>query len=164
MMKNVTNSERPMMIWLAGVPCNERAVRSKESTMTMRVKLVIKRIIEGARVKSVMANSTLMPTSTSCPCAPVSTPKFRRKGTELVALFETLANELLWAWSRAAPGQFKIKTSNQKRTIPASRGRQHEGAVGWMTKAGRGSLVIVQLWAPQPEVSETVLDDGPGTP
>ena len=58
-------SDRPMMIWLAGVPCRESAVRTNESTMTMRVKQVISRRIEGASVSSVMMTSTLTALSTS---------------------------------------------------------------------------------------------------
>jgi len=53
MMKNVMKRDRPMMIWLAGVPWSESAVRTKESTITMRVKLVIRRMIDGARVNKV---------------------------------------------------------------------------------------------------------------
>ncbi len=54
-----------MMIWLEGVPCRESAERTNESTMTMRVKQVISRMIEGASVNSVMMASTLMAPSTS---------------------------------------------------------------------------------------------------
>ena len=57
-----------MMIWLAGVPCSDNAERTNDSTITMRVKHVIKRMIEGARVNSVMVNRTLIATSTSCGC------------------------------------------------------------------------------------------------
>ncbi len=54
-----------MKIWLEGAPCSESAERTKESTMTMRVKQVISRMIDGASVSSVMTASTLIAPSTS---------------------------------------------------------------------------------------------------
>ncbi len=53
------------MIWLAGEPCNCRALRTNESTMTMRVKQVINSRIEGASVSKVREKRILMPMSTS---------------------------------------------------------------------------------------------------
>jgi len=41
MMKNVMNRESPMIIWFAGAPCNDNALRMNERTITIRVKLVI---------------------------------------------------------------------------------------------------------------------------
>ena len=65
MMKNVKNKDNPMMIWLDGAPCRERAERTKESTMTIRVKHVISKRIEGASVSIVMMATTLIALSTS---------------------------------------------------------------------------------------------------
>src|SRR5688572_25537278 len=75
-------SESPMRIWLAGVPCNASAERTKDSTITMRVKLVIKRIMEGASVSRVMAKRILIAPSTSCGCCEASTPRFTLNGTK----------------------------------------------------------------------------------
>jgi hypothetical protein len=54
-----------MITWLAGAACSDKAVRTKESTMAMRMKQVMSRMIDGASVRSVMTNRTLMATSTS---------------------------------------------------------------------------------------------------
>ena len=49
--------------------------------MTMRVKHVISRMIEGASVSSVMVKRTLIATSTSCGgCCEPSTPRFNLNG------------------------------------------------------------------------------------
>ena len=56
MTKNVKNSESPTMIWLDGAPCRDRAERTKDRTMTMRVKQVIKRMMDGASVSRVMTD------------------------------------------------------------------------------------------------------------
>src|ERR1039458_5262828 len=65
MTKKVMNSDRPMMIWLPGEPCNCSAERTKPSTMATRVKQVISSRIEGASDSSVMVKRILMPLSTS---------------------------------------------------------------------------------------------------
>src|ERR1700722_8558807 len=77
MMKNVRNSDKPMIIWLEGVPCNESAERTNESTMTMRVKQVIRRMMDGASDSSVMTASTLMALSMSSGWPRPFKPMFR---------------------------------------------------------------------------------------
>ena len=54
MMNSVRKSERPMTIWFDGALCTPKAVRTKPSTITMRVKLVISMTMAGARVSTVM--------------------------------------------------------------------------------------------------------------
>ena len=83
MMKNVMNSDRPMMIWLPGEPCNCRADRTNPSTIATRVKQVIRSRIEGASDNSVMRNRTLMPESTSG--APLLGPMEMDSGPSVVA-------------------------------------------------------------------------------
>src|SRR5436309_14094897 len=73
--------ERPIRIWLAGVPWRASAERTKESTITIRVKLVIRRMIEGASVRSVIANRILIAESTSWGCCAASTPRLNLNGT-----------------------------------------------------------------------------------
>ncbi len=75
------NSDRPMMIWLAGVPCNCSALRTNESTMTTRVKQVINSKIEGASDSSVRKNRTLIPMSTFC--GPLFAPSEIETGPKL---------------------------------------------------------------------------------
>jgi hypothetical protein len=78
MMKKVRNSDNPMMIWLEGAPCSERAERTKESTMTIRVKQVINKMMDGASVSSVMTARTLMALSTSTGWLKPLAPMFKR--------------------------------------------------------------------------------------
>jgi hypothetical protein len=72
------NSDRPMMIWLAGAPCNCSALRTNESTMTTRVKQVINSKIEGASDSSVRRNRILIPMSTFC--VPLLPPRLMETG------------------------------------------------------------------------------------
>ena len=95
------NSDSPMMIWLAGVPCNCSALRTNESTMTTRVKQVINSKIEGASDSSVRKNKTLMPMSTFC--VPLLVPSEMETGPKLVLRF-------VCAEAESAP---KIKTEKE---------------------------------------------------
>src|SRR4051812_10400365 len=54
------NRARPTTTWLGGIDCNPRALRVSESTMTMRVKLVIIMRSAGATVSSVSATMIVM--------------------------------------------------------------------------------------------------------
>src|SRR5436190_23054689 len=75
------NKESPIKIWLAGVPCKASAERTNDKTVTMRVKLVMSRMIDGARVRSVIAKRILIAESTSRGCWLASTPRFNLNGT-----------------------------------------------------------------------------------
>ena len=57
MMKKVRKRERPMRSWLAGALGTPRAVRTKPRTMTMRVKLVMSMMRDGASVRSVITKT-----------------------------------------------------------------------------------------------------------
>lgn len=77
MMKKVRKSDSPMMIWLDGAPCRDRAERTKESTMTMRVKQVINKMMDGARVSRVITARILMALSTSTGWLKPAPPMFK---------------------------------------------------------------------------------------
>ena len=53
MTKNVRNSASPISTWLGGVVCVPSAWRSNDSTMTMRVKLLIIRMMAGRKPSDV---------------------------------------------------------------------------------------------------------------
>ena len=57
MTNRVKNSASPTMTWLGGADWVPRAWRSSESTMMMRVKLVIINSAAGKNVSEVMSNS-----------------------------------------------------------------------------------------------------------
>ena len=99
MTKNVMNSDRPMMIWLPGEPCNCSAERTKPSTMATRVKHVINNKIDGASDSSVMRKRILMPLSTSG--APLFAPSEIESGPRLVVAV------LVWADAAKAPNSEK---------------------------------------------------------
>lgn len=107
-MKNVMNRENPISSWVAGVPCKESAVRKNEKTITMRVKLVINMIIDGASVRSVMTNKIRIATSMSFGWVGRLTPKFKLLLMELVAP---------WAW--ALTEQASSNTNNKIRAFAA---------------------------------------------
>jgi hypothetical protein len=69
-----------MITWLAGAPCKVNALRTKDRTMTIRLKQVISRMIEGAIDSRVMAKSTWMATSTSFGWPMPSIPMLSVKG------------------------------------------------------------------------------------
>src|SRR3954465_14054742 len=52
------NSERPTTTWLGGIDCSPKALRVSDSTMTMRVKLVI--IISRAGATDNRVRATMM--------------------------------------------------------------------------------------------------------
>ena len=60
MMKKVRNIEIPIRSWLAGALGTPRAVRTNPKTITMRVKLVMSMIREGASVSSVITITICM--------------------------------------------------------------------------------------------------------
>ena len=57
MMKKVRISAMPIRSWLDGALGTPRAVRMKERTITMRVKLVVSMTREGASVRSVITKT-----------------------------------------------------------------------------------------------------------
>ena len=109
MTKKVMNSESPMMIWLAGEPCNCSAERTKPSTIATRVKQVINSRIEGASDSSVMRKRILMPESTSG--APLFGPSEMESGPSVVVA------ALVWAWRENT----SAKTSSRATTPIANR-------------------------------------------
>src|SRR5580692_3944980 len=83
MMKNVMNSESPMITWFAGAPCNDKAVRTNDRTTAIRVKQVMSRMIDGATVSNVRAKRIFTAASALCGWPP-SMLKLKLKGRELV--------------------------------------------------------------------------------
>src|SRR6202021_203102 len=79
------NKDRPMMIWLAGETCNCRALRTKDSTITTRVKQVINNRIEGASDSRVSEKRILIPMSTFC--VPLLPPSVMETGPKPVEVF-----------------------------------------------------------------------------
>ena len=57
MTNNVRNSDSATSTWLEGVDCTPSAWRSNDSTMTMRVKLVINNSTEGRNDNAVSISS-----------------------------------------------------------------------------------------------------------
>jgi hypothetical protein len=53
MMKNVKNNAKPTITWFGGICCVANAVRTKDKTITIRVKHVIKIKMLGANDKTV---------------------------------------------------------------------------------------------------------------
>src|SRR5438046_3118479 len=88
MIKKVMKRDRPMMIWLAGLPCSERAVRTKESTITIRVKQVMSRMIDGASVSNVIVKRICTAVSTCCGWFTPGTAIFRVRGARAERLVE----------------------------------------------------------------------------
>src|SRR4051812_28139164 len=60
MTNRLRNSAKPTTTWLGGMACSPRAFLVSESTMTMRVKLVIIMSSAGATVSSVSATMIVM--------------------------------------------------------------------------------------------------------
>src|SRR5947209_2538646 len=58
--KRLRNRARPTTTWLGGMACRPKALRVSDSTMTMRVKLVIIIKMAGATVRSVSATMIVM--------------------------------------------------------------------------------------------------------
>ena len=57
MTKKVRNSARPITTWFGGAACVPSAWRSSDSTMTMRVKLVISSSTAGRKLSAVKKSS-----------------------------------------------------------------------------------------------------------
>ncbi len=84
--KKVRKSERPTMIWFDGALGVPSAVRTKPSTITMRVKLVISSTIDGATESSVITMTICTATLTCPPAWPEpSRPMFKRNGSPAFA-------------------------------------------------------------------------------
>src|SRR6266545_5039576 len=127
MMKKVRKSDSPMMTWLAGVLCSDKAVRTNESTMAMRMKQVMSSMIDGASVSSVIAKMTLMATSTSgAPFAPLRplSPKFRLIGSGAAGAA---------VGGAVCPCRLVVRNKNAKR----SKGENEKGRKGEKEKRGR---------------------------
>src|SRR4051812_47138160 len=75
MIRNVMNSESPMRIWLGGSCCVPSACRRSESTMMIRVKLVIMTKMAGANESTVSRMTSRMAAENVC--------RLLRSGTEI---------------------------------------------------------------------------------
>ena len=69
MTKKVRNSDRPMITWLGGAVCVPSAMRSSDSTMTMRVKTVVSSSSAG-RKPSAVRNSSVCTGTEYCVLPP----------------------------------------------------------------------------------------------
>ncbi|MNJ00099.1 hypothetical protein D3C73_1593470 [compost metagenome] len=76
MMKRVRNRASETMTVLGGAVCRPMAVRSRESTTTMRVKLVTITRIDGASESSVISPMSWIARSVSVVSSPKSMERF----------------------------------------------------------------------------------------
>ncbi len=76
MTKKVKKRARPIMTWFGGICCVASALRTKESTITMRVKEVTRIINAGARLTTAKSNKSRSVPTNCNGSSPVPTCKF----------------------------------------------------------------------------------------